>query len=314
MQQLTAESNIWIQRNNMEKKMNIEELKIMPVEICNAMGKLYSNPADFKSRMNTYNSYREPSMMSIALHALSALEAARKTDVETHEKNIPALEMNKRVVEHLTAVNAALGMPDGWSTTDPNSRARYPKMIRHDAGWKQDIRQHVRINDSFDHVTGQYSTMLTRYTEYKAQAEKADEQKKAEADRIEAERLAKRKADLAFVTICQRYELPLESEWDDLLDNLRGRDQRLDLAIAMQDVRNDWNEGCGAVESALARFTIRNDEDKDIANDVLGCTHDFEDGRVFRDTVWSYDRLFASVQDRQLVADAEMALSQVRRF
>lgn len=291
--------------------MSENQLKIMPIEKCGFVGKLYSHPSDFKSRMNTY---REPTMLMVATRALSELETARKADIELHEKNLPALENNRHVTEYLATVNAAIGMPDGWSETDRNSRARFPKKIRHEAGWKQDIKQHVCTDDRFDYYTGIYNQLLVKYTEYKGQAERDDELKKNAAAREEAEKLEKRKADLAFVTICQRYDLPLESEWSDVLEDLRKRDQRLDLAIAMQDVRSDWNEGCGAVESALCRFTIRNDEDKDIANDVLGCTHDFEDGRVFRDTTWSYDRLFASVQDRQLVTDAEMALAQVRRY
>lgn len=290
--------------------MSTAELKIMPVEPCKATGKLYSSPSEFRHRMN---SYREPSMLMIANRALSELESARKLDVETHEKNLPALENNRLVVEHLSAVNTALGMPDGWSARDPNSRARIPKTIRHMAGWKQDIAQHVRTSDGFDMATSTHASLLLKYTEYHTSALRDDEQKKSAAARSEAEKLEKRKADLEFVQICQRYELPLESEWSDMLDNLRKRDQRLDLAIAMQDVRSDWNEGCGAVEYALSRFTIRNDEDKDIANDVLGCTHDFEDGRVFRDTSWNYGRLFASVQDKQLLADTQLALEQCRK-
>lgn len=289
-----------------------ERLCVMPVELCNAMGKMYSNPAAFKDRI-TSSYYREPTMLRIADHAIAELQKARADDMAKHEKNLPAMEMNRRVVQWLTDINVSIGMPDGWTTTDPHSRARFPKKIKHDAGWRQDIRQHVRTDDSFSIATSTYDRLLADYTKYRESALLEDKKKKDEAARAEAERLEKRKADLAFVTICQRYDLPLESEWSDVLDNLRRRDQRLDLAIAMEEVRGDWNEGCGAVESALSRFTIRNDEDKDIANDVLGCTHDFEDGRVFRDTNWNYSRLYASVQDRQLVADVEMAQSQCRR-
>lgn len=291
--------------------MSNAELKIMQVEPCKATGKLYSAASEFRHRMT--GSYREPTMQAVADRALSELAAARKLDIETHEKNLLALENNRLVVDHLTAINTALGMPDGWQARDPNSRARIPKTIRYQAGWRQDIAQHVRTSDGFDIATSTYERLLATYTEYKKQADRDAEQKKAAADRAEAEKLAKRKADLAFVTICQRYDLPLDSEWSDVLENLRQREQRLDLAIAMQDVRGDWNEGCGAVEYALSRFTIRTDEDKDIANDVLGCTHDFEDGRVFRDTSWSYGRLFASIEDRQLVEDALMAQQQSGR-
>lgn len=285
-------------------------LKVMPVEQCKAMGKMYSSAAQFKSSVPTgYYSYREPTMLRIAEHALDALKKARASDVEIHEKNLPALEMNAKVHAFMAELMAAMAMPDGWSEIDRNSRARYPKKIQHRAGWRQDLTQHCAVNDGFDLATGTYERLLKEYTEYHAQALRSDEIEKNKKAAEEEAKLAARRKDMELAAILLRYDLPLETDWPDVLDNLRRRDQRLDLAVAMRQVRGDWNDGCGAVESALNRFTIRNDEDKDIANDVLGCTHDFEDGRVFRDTTWSYDRLFASVQDRQLVADVEAAYS-----
>jgi hypothetical protein len=120
----------------------------------------------------------------------------------------------------------------------------------------------------------------------------------------------KRKADMELAAILLRYQLPLESSWSDVLEHLRGKDQRIDLAVAMRQTRGDWSDGCYRVTDAIRRFTIRTDEDKEIAADVLGCTAEFGDGRVFRDTAWSYDALFASVADRQLAADAQTALER----
>lgn len=287
-------------------------LKVMPVEQCKAMGKMYSSAAQFKSSVPSY-SYREPTMLRIADHAILALETARRADIAIHESNLPALEMNAKVHVFMVELMASMCMPDGWSETDRNSRARYPKKIQHRAGWRQDLTQHCAINDGFEQATNTYERLLKEYAEYRAQALRADEIEKNKQATEETAKLAARRADMELAAILLRYDLPLETDWPDVLDNLRRRDQRLDLAVAMRQVRGDWNDGCGAVESALGRFTIRNDEDKDIANDVLGCTHDFEDGRVFRDTTWSYDRLFASVQDRQLVADVEAAYNHADR-
>lgn len=286
-----------------------QTMKVMAVEQCKATGKLYSSPADFKGAIsNSYYNYREPSMMSIANHALSALETARAADIATHEKNGPALVMNAAIHAHITEFMKAVKMPDGWTERDPSSRARVPRRITHIAGWRTDLAKHCAISDGFDAATKTYESLKGKYTEYMAAALRENEQKAAQTETEAAKKLAQRLADKDLVGIITRYELPIEAEWDDVLEALRKRDQRLDLAVAMYRVRSDWNEGCGAVESALGRFTVRDNEDKDIANDVLGCTHDFEDGRVFRDTTWSYDRLFASVVDKQLTADVQMAM------
>ena len=284
-----------------------QPMKVMVVEICNAMGKLYSTPESFRSSMPRKWNYSKHTMLEVANFALTRLETARQTDVAMHEKNLPAIAMNTRIHEHMGALMKAIEMPDGWSERDPSSRARIPKTIRHTAGWRTDLAKHCRLDDSFSHATGNYERLQKAYAEYHTtalgEADRLARLKEVEKEKV----LAARRADMELAAVLLRYELPIDSSWADVLDALREKNQRLDLAVAMEQVRGDWNEGCGAVESALSRFTIRDNEDKDIANDVLGCTRDFEDGRVFRDTTWSYGALYASVEDRQLVADVQTA-------
>jgi hypothetical protein len=261
--------------------------------------------------MSSY-SYRKPSPDRVAAHALAELEKSRAADVAMHERNLPALANNQAVRDHVEAVMAEIGMPRSFTQKDTGSRARRPKTFTSPAGFLSDLVRECKTDDGFTAATRTYEELLRRYREYEASASAQAQRDKEAAERAAAEKIAKRKADMELVTIIQRYSLPIESEWRDVLEALRGRDQRLDLAVAMEDVRSDWNEGCGEVESALARFTIRDNEDKDIANDVLGCTRDFEDGRVFRDTTWSYGALYASVADQQLSADVQTARRHAR--
>lgn len=286
-------------------------MKIMQIEQCGAVRKCMAHPSSYESYLKG-NGWSKPSMLRVANHALVQLEAARKVDIEQHEKNALALKNNAEVRASVVSLMTAVGMPDKFTQRDPNSRARFPKATTLRAGYLTDLDRECKVDDGFALATSSYESMLREYRAYKEKADGEAEREKAAAERAERERIEKRRADLELVTIIQRYGLPIESEWSDVLDALRGRDQRLDLAIAMEDVRGDWNDGCGAVESALARFVIRDNEDKDIAADVLGCTRDFEDGRVFRDTTWSYGALYASVADQQLVADAQTAHTHAR--
>ena len=167
-------------------------------------------------------------------------------------------------------------------------------------------------SDGFDAATFTYERMKKEYTAY---AERAKVEADEAARKVQRERdaeLAKRKADMELAGMLLRYELPIESSWDDVLDHLRKKDQRLDLAVAMEQTRGDWSEGPYRVSGALDRFTIHTDEDKAIANDVASCLYDFEDGRVFRDTTWSYSALYASITDAALLADAQKAMANTR--
>lgn len=280
------------------------QLKIMPVEPCGAVGKCMGHPSSYMSSLK----YGEKTTARAAALALQQLEAARASDIATHEKNLPAMENNALIALQIKTLNEAVGMPARWSERDRNSRSRYPKTIGHDAGYITDIRRECKTDDGFDTATVTYERLLRSYREYEEQGKRDAEVAAQAKEREQAAALEKRKADIELAAMLLRYSLPIESTWADVLEALRGRHQRLDLAVAMEQTRGDWSEGPYRVRGAMERFTIRDNEDKNIANDVLGCMDDFEDGRVFRDTIWNYNRLFDSIEDRQLVADVQRAM------
>lgn len=281
-------------------------MKIMPVAQCGLVGKCQSHPSGYEHACG--GGYSKPSIERVATYALQQLESARAKDVATHEENLPAIENNKAVRAHVEQLMTGIGMPPKWSERDHNSRSRYPKTVTHDAGWKTDLVREVKIDDGFASATLSYQSLKTRYDEYAESAKGAAAREQAQREAAEKERIEKRKADMALAAILLRYGLPPESEWSDVLDNLRARDQRLDLAVAMAHTRADWNEGAYRVRDALHRFTINTDEDKDIAADVTPLLADFDDGRCFRDCAWNYSRIFASVTDQQLSADVQLAM------
>ncbi len=283
------------------------ELKIRPIEKVGYVGQCMASPSSYASALSSYST---PSPDRVAQHAIQQLEAARAKDVEAHERNLPALEANKAVCAHVAGVMDAIGMPKRYSVKDTNSRARYPKTTTHDAGYLSDLLREVKTNDGFEHATSCYERMRKDYDAYAQRAAAEAEAAKNAKAREQQALIEKRKADMELAAILLRYGMPLESTWRDVLDVLAGKHQRIALAIAMQQTRNDWNEGPWRVRDAIGAFQIETTEDKDIANDVLACLEGFDDGRVFRDTTWSYDALFASVTEPNLSADAQLALQR----
>lgn len=286
-----------------------ESLKIMPVQSVGAVSHCMSSPQSYAHDAKG-RSYVEPSKKQIATYALSRLEAARALDVENHEKNLPAIENNKLVHKAVAEFMAGIGMPLKWSERDTKSRARYPKTITREAGYLEDLRRHVPTSDGFASASLTYQTLKTRYDEYAREGEREAEEKARAGAEAEERRKAERRANLELAEIILRYGLDRDAEWSDVLDALRKRDQRLDLAVAMQQTRCDWSEGAYRVSSAFGRFTIENDEDKEIANCIASILAEFEDGREFRDCEWSYDRLFSSASDQQLATDIQTAMER----
>lgn len=284
-------------------------LKIMAVKPCTAIGGVMSSPQSYASSMPRCYSTPKPSV--VAAHALRELAKALEADRATHEANLPAIENNREVVARVKAMMDEIGMPARWSERDTRSKARYPKTISRDAGYLTDLAREVITDDGWAHRERQHAQLLERYEAYAAESAQADERAQAAAERERRAMIEKRKADMELAALLLRYELPIDSSWSDVVEVLRSKNQRLDLAVAMRQTRMDWSEGPYRVRDAVDRFTIETDEDKAIINDVIDGLTDFEDGRVFRDCTWSYDALFASVADRQLVADLDIAVGRM---
>jgi hypothetical protein len=200
-------------------------------------------------------------------------------------------------------------MPTTFRERDMKSRARYPKYNHHDAGWIGDIRRSVIVNDGYENAKTKYENYLTHYKSFEMKALQDEAAEKQKLEREKEKELEKRKSDIELATILVRYNLPIDSSWDDVLDALRSKDKKINLAFAMRNVRGDWNDGCGEVEGAL--FDPTNTIEREIISDVQARIDNFNDncrdGRVFRDTEWNYDAILATVEDKQLLKDAETA-------
>lgn len=282
----------------------------MPIEQCGAVRKCMASPQSYKSQMPRGYTYREPSSKSVAAFALQALERAWEQDKATHKKNTAALEANRAVRERVQSVMDEVGMP---KTRKVQSGTRYglPKYKSVDAGYLDDLRSAVPVDDGFGLAQQAYERLKPAYDKFAEEAEKEAETARLAAERAAEAEKQQRRDNIEMAKIILRYELPEDSSWGDILGELRKKDQRLDLAVAMSQTRGDWSDGFWRVSDAIGRFKIENDDDKNIANEILSLLKDdHDDGRVFRDCEWSYSRLFSEARDSQLSADIQMAMSK----
>lgn len=292
--------------------MSVIKPDLRKLEICANTGRCMAHPKSYESYAKG-SSWFQPSQKQIAEYALKALEAAWKADIEIHERNIPIIKANEEARQEIISLMDKLGVPPFYYETPRNSRARFPKKTKVDAGYLGDIQRNFPIDDGFARATQTYERLKVLYLEYAADAEKKEELSKREAEAAKNAKLDQRRKDIQLAKILIRYDLSEDSSWDDILERLREKNQRIDLAVAMLKTRGDWSEGFYRVASALQRFVVANEEDALIKADILSCFN-CDDGRVFRDTTWNYDRLFASVPDSQLVEDVKVALSYIKDY
>ncbi|QCO00543.1 hypothetical protein D3093_35460 (plasmid) [Azospirillum argentinense] len=276
----------------------------LPIELCGHVGKLCHDPESYRHTFRLHT----PTMLELLAKAAASLEDAFAKDKAIHEANAPAIAHNKALHERVATMMKAVGVPESWSDLEfPSSRSRFKKRVSKRAGYLTDLERWIPIADGFAHQVTHYESAKRRHAEYRVKAEQEQQQVLAAKER-EAQA---RKANLDLARIIVRYGLPEESDWSEVVSELRKRNKYLDLAVAMYQTRCDWSDGPRAVRYALERFTIENDRDKDIAADVAdSLAHWDGDGRIFRDTAWSYGALWPLVSDEQLVADVQRAMQE----
>lgn len=280
---------------------------IQKIEPCGNVSQCKSDPGYYHPRERP----RDPDL-SVAQIALRKLEEAMARDTAIHEKNLPAIEANQAIADRYRAFAKEIGLPDSYNERDPKSRAMYPKMISHSAGWLSDIHRFIKTDDGFARQQTTYKELKARYDKYHEDAKKKAEFDAGSKEREREALKKKREEDMRLATIIGRYGLDLLTDWESVEYELRKKDRLLNLAMAMEETRGDWSEGCYRVRDAL--FVPSNEQEEAIIKDVAPLCEDFEDGRCFRDCTWSYSAIYPIIADQQLVADAKEAASHTSRY
>lgn len=159
--------------------------------------------------------------------------------------------------------------------------------------------------------------LIKLYDEMRRIIEKQLEQytQQAKAQQRQNEMQEKQRQELITLTkLCIKYGVDDINPYA-LQKELYKRNHRLELAFAMLDARNDFQQG-HEVWRYLQSFEIKNDTDKAIAENVQDAINSFNhdpDGRYFRDCTWNYDEIFTLI-NKDLLSDAHTVYAMVSDY
>lgn len=262
-----------------------------------------SNAFTFSNYYSSYNKMTSVEQIHKKLEEYKMmLEANIAAIEETHKTNLAAIENNKLVKEKVAFVMGQIGMPTTYSKTYyKTNRSRTPTTETVRAGWFDDI-QRIAVNDGYE---SKISAAIQAFESLKKKAVQEIEELRKQEQVKEKEEKAKKEV-LAKARLQVKYSLTEDSDWDEVLEALDKKDKYFMLARAMNDVRNDWNEGFGRVQYAISNFATETPEDEEIYGEIHTLAYESEDidGRCFRDCEYNYSVLYAKV-DEDLMKDWE---------
>lgn len=243
---------------------------------------------------NYYSSYNKMTTVDQIDKKLEEYKVMLENNIqvieETHKTNLAAIENNKLVKDKVAFVMGQIGMPSTYSKSyykSNRSRNMTTETVR--AGWYDDVAR-IAVSDGYE------AKISAAKQAFESLKKKAEDEKRLirEQEQVKEKEEKARKEVLAKARLQVKYKLTEDSDWDEVLEALDKKDKYFMLARAMNDVRNDWNDGFGRVEWAISRFDVETEEDKEIEaeiNQILESEED--DGRIFRDCAYNYSELYA---------------------
>lgn len=262
-----------------------------------------SNAFTFSNYYSSYNKMTSVEQINKKLEEYKLMLEANITAIEeTHKTNLAAIENNKLVKEKVAFVMGQIGMPTTYSKTYyKTNRSRTPTTETVRAGWFDDV-QRIAVSDGYE---AKISAAKQAFESLKKKAAQEIEELRKQEQVKEKEEKAKKEV-LAKARLQVKYGLTEDSDWDEVLEALDKKDKYFMLARAMNDVRNDWNEGFGRVQYAISNFATETPEDEEIYGEIHTLAYESEDidGRCFRDCEYNYTVLYAKV-DEDLMKDYE---------
>lgn len=234
---------------------------------------------------------------------LEKAELERLKVIAEHEVNIPAIENNQKVREKITQIMKDIGIPNNYSTSEfKTQRSRTKTTTTHSAGYIGDLQRNIPVSDESERMLTLIKSAVDSFKRH-ADTLKVNIRKELQ----EAEKTEKAKKEvLAKARLQVKYNLTEDFEWSDVLEVLDNKDKYFKLARAMEETRNDWNDGYGRVQYAISGFQVETEEDKEIFDEIYELSHDYEDidGRVFRDCEYNYSFLYGKVNE-EILSDYE---------
>lgn len=246
---------------------------------------------------------RDPKTIEEVESKLSSLlekaEVERLKVVAEHEANLPAIENNQKVREKITQIMKDIGIPSNYSTSEfKTQRSRTKTTTTHAAGYIGDLQRNIPLSDESERMLTLIKSAVDSFKRH-ADTLKANIRKELQ----EAEKTEKAKKEvLAKARLQVKYNLTEDFEWSDVLEVLDNKDKYFKLARAMEETRNDWNDGYGRVQYAISAFEVETEEDKEIFESIHELAYESEDidGRVFRDCEFNYSFLYGKVSEEIL--------------
>ncbi|MDD3172039.1 MAG: hypothetical protein PHO86_06935 [Bacilli bacterium] len=238
------------------------------------------------------------------------IDIIAERDKTIHEENIEKRESNKLTSSALSSLLERIGISKKYYGYSSKKKKDKEWLTYEWVGQVFNQIPTIYPDTKLDELIKLCKEKIKKYYDDEVKRIKEEEAKKQAELKLKEE-------NKKLALLLAKYDLDLTQDWEDLLDIVINKNKYLYLAYYLEKNRGDWNDGYSYAETGLDNFTIENELDQDIHNDIYSYIEDWGgDGRVFRDCNYNYSYLYGIVADLEpdLFKDFQVIKENVKDY
>lgn len=237
--------------------------------------------------------------------ALDVFDSAKDLWIQD---SAPILEENERIILHnKKQYDAAVSMMKVLGINVTYNTYKGVRMTKktHTAGFVGDLGRVIPLEDNYQRMLKGIEAQRDSIVAFGRKKIKETE----DAEAKEEKERQKREEQVILATLRVKYLSDnLTASADAILDEILSTDPYLKLAHAMISTRNDWSEGFYRIEDVLQCPCVQDTVRADIYKEIAALVEE-DDGRVFRDCEFNYDKLFQDFVNKDTYKDYQILVS-----
>jgi hypothetical protein len=238
------------------------------------------------------------------------LNVIQETDQITHDENLKIKEDNQAIETAIFYMLDQIGIRRTFYDYKTNRSTKKTEQSYH---FTSEIKGQIPTYYPANSLEDRKKDLIRQIDNYwnKEISKLIEERKRKEKEQKEKEQNRK------LALLLAKYELDLDSEWNDIMDKILEKNKYLRLAYYLEKNRGDWTSGCDYADTGLSLFGVESELDEAIYNDISDYIDNWDqhmDGRCFRDCEYNYSVLYGMVEDDNLMKDFGVVQEQLQDY
>jgi len=220
------------------------------------------------------------------------IEAIYKKAKSIYKQNLETIEKNKKIEQAIFAIMKKFNIPEkNYTYKSRRSKKQEWSLCE----WTKEVRNFIPTIQQDPKIIFEQKMKEIEKWEKEIITEKGEKEREEQIKENEK----KKQNIIAYIAL--KYNCKPDANAEEVFQTILKKDKYIALALGLERNHGDWSDNYSYAKDALVEFSVENKDDTAIVKDISLCIQEWDgDGRIFRDTLWNYDRIYTLANEEVL--------------